>query len=229
MEFVHDMVILTKLFGIRLIDSNDFWELLIRFFFNLIITTIIVRSIYYPITRRKDYLFTYLLFSVIVFFLCQLLSNVKLGLGFALGLFAIFGIIRYRTDPIPIKEMTYLFVVIGISAINGLANKKISYAELVFTNLAIVAITYGLEKIWLLKHESRKTVILEKINLIKPENHGKLLEDLRERTGLDIHRTEIGRIDFLRDTARVRVFYYDDPNKSYSSIEEEGESQINPD
>ena len=125
--------------------------------------------------------------------------------------------------------MTYLFVVIGISAINGLANKKISYAELVFTNLAIVAITYGLEKIWLLKHESRKTVILEKINLIKPENHGKLLEDLRERTGLDIHRTEIGRIDFLRDTARVRVFYYDDPNKSYSSIEEEGESQIIPD
>ncbi|HIA36393.1 MAG TPA: DUF4956 domain-containing protein [Flavobacteriales bacterium] len=229
MEFVHEVILLNKLFGIRLIDASDFWELLIRFFFNLIITATIVRSIYYPITRRKDYLFTYLLFSVIVFFLCQLLSNVKLGLGFALGLFAIFGIIRYRTDPIPIKEMTYLFVVIGISAINGLANKKISYAELVFTNLAIVAITYGLEKIWLLKHESRKTVILEKINLIKPENHGKLLEDLRERTGLDIHRTEIGRIDFLRDTARVRVFYYDDPNKSYSSIEEEGESQIIPD
>ena len=229
MEFVHEVILLNKLFGIRLIDASDFWELLIRFFFNLIITATIVRSIYYPITRRKDYLFTYLLFSVIVFFLCQLLSNVKLGLGFALGLFAIFGIIRYRTDPIPIKEMTYLFVVIGISAINGLANKKISYAELVFTNLAIVAITYGLEKIWLLKHESRKTVILEKINLIKPENHGKLLEDLRERTGLDIHRTEIGRIDFLRDTARVRVFYYDDPNKSYSSIEEEGESQINAD
>lgn len=229
MEFVPEIILVNKLFGIRLIDANDFWELLIRFFFNLTIMTIIVRSIYYPITRRKDYLFTYLLFSVIVFFLCQLLSNVKLGLGFALGLFAIFGIIRYRTDPIPIKEMTYLFVVIGVSAINGLANKKISYAELVFTNLIIVAITFGLEKIWLLKHESRKTVILEKINLIKPENHRKLLEDLRERTGLDIHRTEIGRIDFLRDTARIRVFYYDDPNKSYSSIEEEGESQINPD
>ena len=229
MEFVHEVLLINKLFGIRLIDSSDFWELLVRFFFNLIITAIIVRSIYYPVTRRKDYLFTYLLFSVIVFFLCQLLSNVKLGLGFALGLFAIFGIIRYRTDPIPIKEMTYLFVVIGVSAINGLANKKISYAELVFTNFTIVAITYGLEKIWLLKHESRKTVILEKINLIKPENHDKLLQDLRERTGLNIHRTEIGRIDFLRDTARVRVFYYDDPNKSYSSIEEEGESQINPD
>ena len=220
---------LRKLFGIRLIDSNDFWELLIRFFFNLIITAIIVRSIYYPITRRKDYLFTYLLFSVVVFFLCQLLSNVKLGLGFALGLFAIFGIIRYRTDPIPIKEMTYLFVVIGISAINGLANKKISYAELVFTNLAVVTITYGLEKIWLLKHESRRTVILEKINLIKPENHDELLKDLRDRTGLNIHRTEIGRIDFLRDTARVRIFYYDEPDKSYSSIEEEVEHQTTAD
>ena len=225
MEFVHEMILLTKLFGIKLIDSNDFWELLIRFFFNLIITTVIVRSIYYPITRRKDYLFTYMLFSVIVFFLCQLLSNVKIGLGFALGLFAIFGIIRYRTDPIPIKEMTYLFVVIGISAINGLANKKISYAELVFTNLAIIAITYSLEKLWLLKHESRKTVILEKIDLIKPENHDELLQDLRERTGLNIHRTEIGRIDFLRDTARVRIFYYDEPDKGYSSIEEEVEHQ----
>jgi len=220
MVFVHEMIITAKLFGIQYVDSEDFLELVIRFLFNLITTTIIVRSIYYPITRRKDYLFTYILFSVIVFFLCQLLSNVKLGLGFALGLFAIFGIIRYRTDPIPIKEMTYLFVVIGVSAINGLANKKISYAELVFTNMAIVAITYGLEKLWLLKHESRKTVILEKISLIKPENHDKLLKDLRERTGLNIHRTEIGRIDFLRDTARVRIFYYDKRENDYSSIEE---------
>ena len=217
MELI-DHVILTKLFGIRLIDINDFAELLIRFSFNFIIVVWLVRYIYYPITRRKDYLFTYLLFSVIVFFLCQLLSSVKLGLGFALGLFAIFGIIRYRTDPIPIKEMTYLFIVIGIAAINGLANKKISFAELMFTNIVVVGITYGLEKIWLLKSESRKTIEYEKIELIKPENHALLMEDLKERTGLNIHRFEIGRLDFLRDTARIRVYYYED-NSLYSSLD----------
>ena len=217
MELI-DHVILTKLFGIRLIDINDFAELLIRFSFNFIIVVWLVRYIYYPITRRKDYLFTYLLFSVIVFFLCQLLSSVKLGLGFALGLFAIFGIIRYRTDPIPIKEMTYLFIVIGIAAINGLANKKISFAELMFTNIVVVGITYGLEKIWLLKSESRKTIEYEKIELIKPENHARLMEDLKERTGLNIHRFEIGRLDFLRDTARIRVYYYED-NSLYSSLD----------
>ncbi|MBL4754591.1 MAG: DUF4956 domain-containing protein [Flavobacteriales bacterium] len=223
MEVVNDPDMIARLFGIKYINPNDFMELLVRFVFNFGIAVLIVRAIYYPITKRKDYLFTYLMFSVIVFFLCQLLSSVKLGLGFALGLFAIFGIIRYRTDPIPIKEMTYLFVVIGLAAINGLANKKISYAELVFTNVVIVCVTYGLEKLWLLKSESRKTVVLEKIDLIKPENNEALMQDLRERTGLNIHRTEIGRIDFLRDTARVRVFYYEGEN-AYSSIQEESEA-----
>ena len=223
-----DFIELTKIFGVKLIDADDFLELIIRFGFNLFISVVVVRYIYYPVTKRKDYLFTYLMFSVIVFFLCQLLSNVKLGLGFALGLFAIFGIIRYRTDPIPIKEMTYLFVVIGISAINGLANKKISYIELIFTNFMIAALTYGLEKVWLMRHESRQTVILEKIELIKPENRQKLLEDMRERTGLNIHRAEIGRIDFLRDTARVRVFYYEDAG-AYSSLQEETERRTNVD
>ncbi|PCH98320.1 MAG: DUF4956 domain-containing protein [Bacteroidetes bacterium] len=224
MEWALDFIELTKIFGVKLVDAEDFLELVLRFSFNMIITVWIVRYIYYPITKRKEYLFTYMLFSVIVFFLCQLLSNVKLGLGFALGMFAIFGIIRYRTDPIPIREMTYLFVVIGISAINGLANKKVTYMELVFTNIIIASITYGLEKVWFTKHESRQTVILEKIELIKPENQQKLIEDLRERTGLNIHRTEIGRIDFLRDTARVRVFYYADEGTE-SSIQEEREQR----
>ena len=222
MDWINEIPLLVKFFGVQLIDQEDFLELVIRFLFNLGIVCVLVRGIYYPVTKRKDYLFTYILFSIIVFFLCQLLSNVKLGLGFALGLFAIFGIIRYRTDPIPIKEMTYLFIVIGIAAINGLANKKISYVELGFTNIAIVSVTYGLEKIWLLKHESRRTIIYEKIELIKPENHQQLLDDLCERTGLNIHRFEIGRVDFMRDSARIRVFYYDD-NANYSSVENESE------
>jgi len=219
MELTTDFLLAIKFFGIRLIDIENFLELIIRFIFNLLISIIIVRYIYYPVTRRKDYLFTYLLFSVIVFFLCHLLANVKLGLGFALGLFAIFGIIRYRTSPIPIKEMTYLFIVIGISAINALANKKVSYAELFFTNVAVVALTYGLERIWLTKRESRKTIIYEKIDLIKPENHHLLMKDLRERTGLNIHRLRIGRVDFLRDSTRIRIYYYEDEHSS-SSFEE---------
>ena len=157
MEMLLD-ILAVKFFGIRLIDPNDFWELVVRFICNSLVVFIIVCYFYYPSTKDKDYLFTYLMFSVVVFFLCHLLSNVKLSLGFALGLFAIFGIIRYRTDPISIKEMTYLFIIIGISAINGLANKKVSYAELVFTNFFVVAITFVLEKLYLVKHEMRQTI-----------------------------------------------------------------------
>ena len=194
-------------------DAEDFYKLIIKGIFNLGIVVLIVRYIYYPVTKNKDYLFTYLLISLTVFLLCFLLDNVKLQLGFALGLFAIFGIIRYRTDPIPIKEMTYLFLVIGISVVNALANKKISYAELVFANLLIVFITYGMERLWLLKHESRKNIIYEKIELIKPENEEALLADLKERTGIDVIRFEIRRIDFLRDIANIRIFYYEDDSK----------------
>ena len=199
--------------GTPLWDSEDFLKLLIKGSFNLGIVILIVRYIYYPVTKNKDYLFTYLLISLTVFLLCILLDSVKLQLGFALGLFAIFGIIRYRTDPIPIKEMTYLFLVIGISVVNALANKKISYAELIFANLLIVFVTYGMERIWLLRHESRKNIIYEKIELIKPERREELIEDLKERTGIDIIRVEIRRIDFLRDVANVRIFYYEEDSE----------------
>ena len=199
--------------GTPLFDSKDFFKLLLKTIFNLSIILIIVRFIYYPVTKNKDYLFTYLLISLTVFLLCVLLDSVKLELGFALGLFAIFGIIRYRTDPIAIKEMTYLFLVIGVSVVNALANKKISYSELLFANLMIVGITFGLERIWLLKHESRKNIIYEKINLIKPENRSKLISDLKDRTGIDVVRVEIRKIDFLKDIAYLRIFYYENDKK----------------
>lgn len=204
-----DILLLDKIFGIKIIDEEDFIELICRFAFNMLIIVWIVRYIYYPITKRKDYLFTYLLFSAVVFFLCHLLANVKLSMGFALGLFAVFGIIRYRTDPIEIKEMTYLFIVIGIALINALANKKVSYTELIFTNFMLLFLTYGLEKLWLLKHEVRKNIIYENIELIKPDRHKEMMEDLRQRTGLDIHRFEIRRVDFLRDVANVRVYFFE--------------------
>ncbi|MAR99132.1 MAG: DUF4956 domain-containing protein [Flavobacteriales bacterium] len=201
------------MFGSDFFDKKDFIELLVRSAFNFLIVGYIVRYLYYPVTKNKDYLFTYLLISVTVFFLCFLLENVKLELGFALGLFAIFGIIRYRTDAIPIKEMTYLFIVIGISVMNALVNKKISHAEVLFTNLIFIAITYGLEKIWLIKHESRKNITFEKIELILPERKEELLADLKERTGLNITRVEIRNVDFLRDTAHLRIFYFEDEQK----------------
>ena len=202
-----------EIFGSDFFDKKDFIELLVRSAFNFLIVGYIVRYLYYPVTKNKDYLFTYLLISVTVFFLCFLLENVKLELGFALGLFAIFGIIRYRTDPIPIKEMTYLFIVIGISVMNALVNKKISHAEVLFTNVMFIAITYSLEKIWLLKHESRKNITFEKIELILPERKEELLADLKERTGLNITRVEIRNVDFLRDTANLRIFYFEDEQK----------------
>jgi len=213
MEMLHDFIILTKILGIPLIDTEDFIEMVLRFVFNSTVVLIIVRYLYFPITKRKDYLFTYLSFSVIIFFLCHLLANVKLGLGFALGLFAIFGIIRYRTNPIPIKEMTYLFIIIGISVINALANKKVSYAELITTNFLIIAVTYLLEKKYFVKAESRKIILYEKIDLIIPGKREELIADLKERTGLNIHRAEIGRINFLRDTARVRIYYYENSDE----------------
>ena len=199
-----------EIFGTNFFDKKDFFELLVKAIFNFLIIGYIVRYFYYPATKNKDYLFTYLLISITVFFLCFLLENVKLQLGFALGLFAIFGIIRYRTDPIPIKEMTYLFIVIGVSVVNALANKKISHSELLFTNFIIVAVTYGLEKIWLLKHESRKTITYEKIELIKPSMKKELIKDLTDRTGLNITRAEVRRVDFLRDTAQIRIFFFED-------------------
>lgn len=198
----------TKLFGIEIINTADFAELLMRFTFNTIITVLIVRYIYYPLTHRRDYLFTFIMIATVIFLMCYLLESVKLQLGFALGLFAVFGIIRYRTTTISIKEMTYLFIVIGISVVNALSNKKISYAELMFTNLAIMAITYFIEKIKGLENESFTVVQYEKIELVKPEHNNELIKDLEERMGLKINRIEISNFDYQRDVAKIRVFFF---------------------
>jgi hypothetical protein len=197
-----------KLAGMEIFDLQSLLLLIGRFSLNLIAILILVRWLYYSISKRKDYLFTYILISSIVFLLCYLLENVMLQIGFALGLFAIFGIIRYRTHTIPIKEMTYLFLIIGISVINALTKTSKSILEITFTNFAILFITYALEKLWLLKHESSKTIIYEKINLIRPENYNELVDDLQVRTGISkISRVEIGEIDFLRDTCQLKIYF----------------------
>lgn len=196
-----------ELFNLTWFD-NDFYTLMLRLVINLVFMTILIRYLYYPIAKRKDYLFTYYLIGLITFFLCFGLKKLDIDTGMGLGLFAIFGIIRYRTDAIEIKEMTYLFLVIGISVVNSLASKQISVAEMAAINLTVVAITYGLEYVWLIKHETRKTIVYEKIDLIVPDKHEEMMADLQTRTGLQINRFEVGKINFLDDTAQVRIYFY---------------------
>jgi hypothetical protein len=203
-----------ELFGIDLIDKNDFFTLVIRFFLNSILLWVVVRHLYYPKTHRKDYVFTFLLLGVVVFFLCFLLANVKLQMGFALGLFAIFGIIRYRTDPIPIKEMSYLFLVIALSLINAISSSKVSYAELLFANLGLFAITLILEKGLFIKSLSQRVIVYEKIDLVRPDKMDELIADLKQRTGLEIHSVEIGKIDFLKDVAWLTIHFPTDNLKN---------------
>jgi hypothetical protein len=199
-----------RFLGLKMVEPTDFFLLLIRFFFNLLVTIILVRFLYYPHSRRKDFFFIFMIFSTVVFILCFLLGKVSVQLGFALGLFAIFGILRYRTDTIPIKEMTYLFLMVGIAVVNSLSDKTVSWAELVFANLVIILITWYLERIWMQKKEGFMDIRYEKIELIQPARHAELLEDLKARTGLNVYRFSIDRINFMRDTARIRIFYRED-------------------
>jgi hypothetical protein len=196
-----------KFLGMKLINPEDFVSLLVRFTLNLIVILAIVIGLYAKNSRRKDFYFSYIAVSIVIFLLCFLLANVKMELGFALGLFAIFSIIRYRTDSIPIKEMTYLFVVIVVSVINALANKKISYAELIITNLLIIGGLYILEKILNLRQEIMYRILYEKIENVQVGKEEELLADLKLRTGKNIKRFEIERIDFLRDVAYINIFF----------------------
>jgi len=202
----------SQFFGIPWFDGPSLWQLLFRFAINLIICWVIIGLFYYRRSHRKDYYFTFMLFSITIFFMIFLMDNVKVQIGFALGLFAIFGMIRYRTETIPIREMTYLFVTIGLSVINGLAMTT-SYAELFFTNIFVVLAVWFFEFIQGRKQRVEAKIILyEKIDLIKVGREEELKADLVERTGLDIVNVEVGHINFLKDTAYLKVYYH--PNSS---------------
>jgi len=187
--------------------SSELLNLIIRFGFNLSIATIIIKLIYQRNhTNNLDFVFTYFMFNSLIFFFAFLLSNITINMGFAFGLFAVFAILRYRTDPIPIKEMTYLFIVITIGVINALSGAEVSYAALLFTNIALVGLAYFLESYWQNNALILRTVEYEIIENIKPENHEKLLLDLENRIGLPITKFEIHRINFLRDTVRISIY-----------------------
>lgn len=190
--------------------DDDFYKMIFRFILNISFLGLIVRWLYFSSARRKDYLFTYFMIGIIVFFLCFTLKKYELDIGMALGLFAIFGIIRYRTDAIAIKEMTYLFVVIGVSVMNSLANQKMSFMEIIVANVLIVLALYIMEKKWLIKSVSTKTIHYEKIENIKPERHNELKSDLENRLGLPIETITVGNVDFLKDSATITITYLND-------------------
>ncbi len=192
----------------KIFESTDFFDLVLRFSFNFLVTFIIVRLIYYPLHKNKDYLFTYFIFNSIIFMILYVMTNVKMEFGVSFGLFAVFSILRYRTEDIPIKEMVYMFIIIAVALVNSMSTKKVTIAEILFANIMILIIIYTLENIWLMRHESSRVIVYEKVELIKPENYELLLQDLRDRTGLNVHRAEIKNTDFQSDTARLTIYFY---------------------
>lgn len=205
-EFGYDITSQISFLGVPLCDTQNLIHLLMRFAFNLLVSWLIVRFCYYRKSGRRDYVLTFMLFSSAMFLLIFLMENVKLQIGLTLGLFAIFGVIRYRTETVPVREMTYLFVIIATAVINGLA-LNISYAELVAADALVLGLLWGMESRLLLRHTSAKLVLYERIELIVPERRGELIADLEQRLGLKIDKVEVGHVDFLRDVAFVKVYY----------------------
>lgn len=182
------------------------WKMLILFGINLLVCWIITHFFYYRKSHRRDYYFTYLLFSTAIFFILYQLQNMNVEVGIALGLFGIFSMIRYRTEQLPIREMTYLFVLIAISIING-AGMATSYVSFAAVNVIFILLICVLEAVGMWNRNAQKVITYEKIELIKPDRREELLADLRQRTGLEIVKVQIGSIDFLKDTALLKVTY----------------------
>lgn len=178
--------------------------------FNLAVALLIVRFIYYPVTQEKKYVFTFLAFNTVIYFVLGLLTSSSLSVGVGFGLFAIFSVLRYRTDELPIREMTYLFIIIALPVMNSMLISSGSLAQLLAANGMIVSLLYMLERGFGFRFEQSQKITYEKIELITPAKQPQLLADLRQRTGLPVKRVEVGRINFLNDTADIKVFF-DDP------------------
>jgi len=179
----------------------------IRLGINLLAVIVLVRFIYFPIYRSRENVFTFFIFNLVIFLITYLLNKVEMSMGAAFGLFAVFSMLRYRTEDISIKDMTYMFLVIAMGLINAVS--KGNWDELSLLMAIIILITYLLESNVLIKKEVSKIVMYENIELIKPENRAQLVADLENRMGVKINQVTIGKIDFLRDAAQVHVFYYE--------------------
>ena len=217
-EFGYEITNQISFLGVPLCDTQSLLHLLMRFAFNLIVTWVIARYCYYVKSQRRDYVLTFMLFGAAMFLLIFLMESVSIQIGMTLGLFAIFGVIRYRTETVPIREMTYLFIFICVAVINGLA-LNISYVELLVANFLLVALIMIVEGRRLLRHTSAKLVIYEKINLITPDKRAEMIADLENRLGHKVNKVEVGHVDFLRDVAFVKVYYELEPGET-NSVEE---------
>jgi len=203
--------------------SQSITELAIRFGLNLLVCWILVQFFYYRKSRRRDYYFTFMLFSSAMLMLLYVMGNVEVGVGLTLGLFAIFGVIRYRTETVPIREMTYLFVIIALAAMNGLApvykligvtstapHYELSWGTvsiMLISNALVILLVWVLESEKLLRHTSTKLVLYDRIDLIVPEKRDELIADLEKRIGVKVENLEVGHVDFLRDAAFIKVYY----------------------
>jgi len=215
MDFFNDLASLITSDSCRILD------LLFRLIINTVFTIIIARVFYFPRNRRQDFFFTFILVGFCIFMLIHLMGDAKIKTGIAMGLFAIFCIMRYRTESVPIREMTYLFFVISLAAINALAweadisgkhpdflvPELTAMGELILTDLIFLLILYFAERRQWVKSLSSKYIKYDKIELITPDKHHELIADLKARTGLDIIKAEIGNIYFLKDMALVKIYY----------------------
>ena len=188
----------------KILEMNE--KFIISLGINLLNVALIILFIYYPNYRKLDYIFTFVIFNLVIFLLTFVLKYVKLSVGAAFGLFAVFSMLRYRTQGLSIKDLTYLFIFIAMGVISAI---QLEYYQLGIIHGIILAGTFILDGRVIFRNELIRSIQYENIELIKPGNHDALIEDLRNRTGLNIHRIVIGRIDFLKDSARIKVYYYD--------------------
>lgn len=200
-------LLLQNLFHVPLFDASGLTELLLRTLLNLVFITALVRGVYYRFSPNREFAFTYFLFNILIFFICFLMSGVNINIGFGFGLFAIFGILRYRTASLSIKEMTYLLAVIVLAVLNSVSSQDISLVEQIVMSTFVVIFVYAMERIWYQVREGMREVNYEKIELIKPDQRQALIADLESRLGVKIRRFEINEIDFLNDSARITVYY----------------------
>ena len=212
--------------------AQSLTELALRFGLNLLASWILVRFFYYRKSRRRDYYFTFMIFSTAMLLLLYIMGNVQVGVGLTLGLFAIFGIIRYRTETVPIREMTYLFVIIALAAVNGLApvykligatsatpHYALSFGSVGITalsNLLVIALVWALENSRMLGSTSTKLILYDRIDLIVPEKREALMADIEKRVGIKPEAVEIGHVDLLKDAAFIKVTYTPDKDQTGS-------------
>ena len=171
---------------------------------------ILLFLIYLPNNQKREYIFTFMMFNIVIFNITFLMNDVQMSMGAAFGLFAIFGMLRYRTEDISIKDMTYLFLSIALGMMSSVTKGD---WEPAIVSAIILLVTFILDSKYVLNKEMYKNILYENIEMIKPENHVALMEDLKKRTGLNIHRIAVGKVDFLRDMATIRIYYYEKKTK----------------